>query len=57
MLMDEYRVTYSNGVVVEIEAWTPEAAGAIAEEDAELQGWSGVTVVSVQLLASHQLEL
>ena len=23
MLMDEYRVTYSNGVVVEIEAWTP----------------------------------
>ena len=57
MLMDEYRVTYSNGTVVEIEAWTPEAAEAIAEEDAELQGWSGLSVVSVELLASHQLEL
>ena len=36
--MNEYEVTYTNGDVVEIEAWTPEAAQAIAEEDAEENG-------------------
>ena len=32
--MNEYRVTFANGEVVEIEAWTPEIARAIAEEEA-----------------------
>ena len=45
--MNEYRVTFVNGEVVEIEAWTPEIAQAIAEEDAGLDGQS---VVSVELL-------
>jgi hypothetical protein len=43
--MNEYRVTFVNGQVVEIEAWTPEIAWAIAEEEA------GQSVVSVELLA------
>ena len=55
-MMNDYQVTYSNGVVVEIEAWTPEAAEVIAEEDAELQGWSGLSVVSVELLTSQPVE-
>jgi hypothetical protein len=52
-MTNDYQVTYSNGVVVEIEAWTPEVAAAIAEEDAELQGLS---VVSVELLTSQSAE-
>ena len=56
-MMNEYQITYSNGVVVEIEAWTPEAAEVIAEEDAELQGWAGLSVVSVELLTSQLVEL
>ena len=55
-MMNEYQITYSNGVVVEIEAWTPEAAEVIAEEDAELQGWSGLSVVSVELLTPQPVE-
>jgi len=46
--MNEYRVTYGNGEVVDIEAWTPEIAQAIAEEEA---GREGRSVVSVELLA------
>ena len=53
--MNEYQVTYSNGKVMEIEAWTPELAQAIAEEDAEQDGRSGLSVVSVELLASHEV--
>ena len=55
-MMNDYQVTFSNGVVVEIEAWTPEAAEVIAEEDAEIQGWSGLSVVSVELLTSQPVE-
>lgn len=44
-----YEVTYVNGEVVEIEAWTPVIAQAIAEEDAEMNGQT-LSVVSVQLL-------
>jgi hypothetical protein len=36
--MNEYEVTFINGDVVEIEAWTPEAASVIAIEDTELEG-------------------
>jgi hypothetical protein len=49
--MNEYEVTYINGTVVEIEAWTSELAQAIAEEEA-----SNLSVVSVKLLASQQTE-
>jgi len=55
--MNEYRVTYANGNVVEIEAWTPETARIIAEEEAEDDGWSGMTVVSVELVTAQQIEL
>ncbi len=54
--MNEYQVTYANGDVAEIEAWTPEAARSIAEEDAEENGWSGLEVVGVELLAERQIE-
>ena len=56
MTMNEYQVTYTNGEVVEIEAWTPELAQAIAEEDAEQDGRPSLSVVSVELLASQQTE-
>ena len=49
--MNEYQVTYINGEVVEIEAWTPELAQAIAEEEA-----SGLAVVNVELLTSQEVE-
>jgi hypothetical protein len=49
--MNEYQVTFTNGEVVEVEAWTPEIAGAIAEEEA------GQSVVSVDLLTLQQAEL
>jgi len=55
--MNEYQVTFSNGDVVEIEAWTPEAARAIAEEDVEENGWSGMEVMSVELLVARKIEL
>jgi len=51
--MNEYQVTYINGEVVEIEAWTPEIAQAIAEEDANLDG-RPLSVVSVELLTVQQ---
>lgn len=50
--MNEYQVTYVNGQVVEIEAWTPELAQAIAEEETP-----DLAVVSVELLASQRAEL
>jgi hypothetical protein len=55
-MMNEYQVTYSNGEVAEIEAWTVEAAEVIAEEDAEAQGWTGLSVVGVELLSPQQVE-
>ena len=55
--MNEYEVTFINGEVVEIEAWTPEAAGVIALEDAELEGRSGLAVASVELRTARHLEL
>jgi hypothetical protein len=55
--MNEYRVTYTNGDVLEIEAWTAELAQAIAEEEAEQDGRSSLTVVSVELLTSQEVEL
>ena len=55
--MNEYQVTYINGEVVVIEAWTPELAQAIAEEDAEQEGRSSISVASVELLTSQEVEL
>ena len=43
--MNVYRVTFTTGEVVEVEAWTPEIAQAVAEEEA------GQSVVSVELLS------
>jgi hypothetical protein len=54
--MNEYQVTYSNGTVVEISAWTEEIARTIAEEDAEISGGSGLGVVTVELLGVEQAE-
>jgi hypothetical protein len=48
-VMSEYEVTYVNGEVAEVEAWTPTIAQAIAEEDADLNG-QPLAVVSVKLL-------
>ena len=53
--MNDYQVTYSNGEVVEIEAWTPEAAQAIAEEDAEAEG-RDLAVTSVAPLSRQSIE-
>ena len=53
--LNEYEVTYVNGEVVEIEAWTPELAEAIAEEEAELSG-RPLSVARVQLLARQSPE-
>jgi len=50
--MNEYEVTFTNGEVVVVMAWTPEAAQAIAEEDADLYGCGGLSGVSVVLVAS-----
>lgn len=47
--MNEYEVTFVNGEVLEVEAWTPTIAQAIAEEEAELNGHP-LSVVSVRLL-------
>jgi hypothetical protein len=55
--MNEYEVTFTNGATVEIEAWTPEAAGVIALEDAELEGRMDLAVSCVELLVAGQVEL
>lgn len=52
-ILNEYEVTYVNGEVMEIEAWTPELAQAIAEEEAETNGRPDMAVASVKLLASQ----
>ncbi len=52
--MNEYEVTYSNGHVVEIEAWTPELAQAIAEEEMELSGQGNLSVLNVKFIASQE---
>ncbi|MGO9109503.1 MAG: hypothetical protein ACLP9L_09735 [Thermoguttaceae bacterium] len=54
--MNDYEVTYANGEVAVITAWTPEAAIAIAEEDGNLYGCAGISAVAVSLLASHTAE-
>lgn len=56
-ILNEYEVTYVNGEVMEIEAWTPELAQAIAEEEAEANGQPELAVASVKLLASQPTEL
>jgi hypothetical protein len=52
--MNDYQVTYSDGTIVEISAWTAEIARAIAEEEAEGSGGSGLAVVAVELLETEQ---
>ena len=47
--MNEYQVTFITGEVVEVEAWTPEIARAIAEEEANLDGQSAVSVELLRL--------
>ena len=54
--MNEYEVTFTNGEVVVIAAWTPEAAQAIAEEDADLYGCGGLSGVSVVRVGSSVVE-
>ena len=54
--MNTYQVTYTNGEVVEMEAWTQEIAYAIAEEEAEVAGGNGLAVVGVELLTSQPVE-
>jgi hypothetical protein len=54
--MNIYQVTYTNGEVVEIEAWTQEIAQVIAEEDAESSGATGLAIVSVELLTPQPAE-
>jgi len=48
-VMSEYEVTYINGDVIEVEAWTPIIAQVIAEEDAERNGHP-LSVATVKLL-------
>ena len=50
--MNEYQVTFANGEMVEVEAWTPDIARVIAEEEADLDGQS----VGVELLAPQPTE-
>ena len=55
--MNDYEVTYANGEVAIITAWTPEAAIAIAEEEGDLYGCAGIAAVAATLLASHPTEV
>jgi len=54
--MNDYEVTFANGEVIEVSAWTPEAAIVIAEEEGELNGCAGVAAVKASLLATHSTE-
>ena len=54
--MNDYEVTFANGEVAVITAWTPEAALAIAEEDGDLYGCAGISAVTVSLLTPHPAE-
>ena len=49
--MNDYQVTFADGEVAEIEAWTPEIAAVIAEEEADLNG-RPLSVTNVRLLAA-----
>ena len=53
--MNEYEVTYVNGDVVEVEAWTPTIAQTIAEEEANENGQT-LEVASVKLLRLQTTE-
>lgn len=53
--MNDYEVTFVNGDVVEVEAWTPEIALAIAEEEADMNG-RPLSVVGVELLRLQPTE-
>lgn len=53
--MNEYEVTFVNGDVLEVEAWTTTIAQAIAEEEADLSG-RPLSVVSVRLLRPQPTE-
>jgi hypothetical protein len=53
--MNDYQVTFANGELVEVEAWTPEIAAVIAEEEADSNGRSWC-VVSVELLRQQPTE-
>ena len=53
LYMNDYEVTFANGEVAVVTAWTPEAAIVIAEEDGDLYGCAGISAVTVSLLASH----
>lgn len=53
--MNEYEVTFVNGDVVEVEAWTPTIAQAIAEEEADASG-QPLEVASVKLLRLQPAE-
>ena len=55
--MNDYEVTYANGEVAVVTAWTPEAALTIAEEDGDLYGCAGIPAVSVTLLVSHAADV
>ncbi len=54
--MNDYEVTYANGQMAIITAWTPEAALAIAEEDGELYGCPGMEAVSASLMSQQPTE-
>jgi len=53
--VNNYQVTFADGEVVEIEAWMPEIARVIAEEEADLNG-RPLSVVSVELLGLQPTE-
>jgi hypothetical protein len=55
--MNDYEVTYANGDVAVVTAWTPEAALVIAEEDGDLYGCEGISAVSVSLLSAHAADV
>lgn len=46
--MNAYEVTFANGEVVIVAAWTPELAQAIAEEEADRFGCGQLCAVSVE---------
>lgn len=55
--MNEYEVTFTNGEVVVVAAWTPDAAQAVAEENADHYGCRGLSAVTVTLTTSRELEV
>jgi hypothetical protein len=55
--MNKYEVTFTNGEVVVVAARTPEAAQAVAEEDADRYGCGGLSAVNVIQVASSALKV